>query len=51
MKLRHNEKRNGIVTRAKKVCAAAAFGLAALVASPEHILKFEAPIPLAFTLG
>lgn len=51
VKLRHNEKRERFVTQAKKVCAAATFGLAALLVSPEHILKFEAPIPLAFTLG
>ncbi len=36
--------------KAKKLVVAAVMGLTALVASPEHIFKNGAPLPLAFTM-
>lgn len=48
-----NKRRNfaeGFAKKAAKAGAAAAFGIAALVASPEHIFNNQAPIPLAFTM-
>jgi hypothetical protein len=38
------------MSTAKRYTAAAVFGAAAFLASPEHILNSGAPIPTAFTM-
>ena len=48
MKLRKDIAKR-LATGTAKLSTAAAIGLSALLASPEHILIRKAPIPLAFT--